>query len=254
MTTAAPQGDPQKPDEIYVGYLPVPRGILLFARIAVVVLLCAAAALAGLWSRAQSDPGSAVWDDGTIRAYHGTVVAAPYAMMVPDDAMLSPIPLLIVEMGKRGGGQRALPFVGQHVRINGWHLQRDGREMIELAPDDDAVVADDGPRASVFEASLGQITLRGEIVDSKCYLGAMKPGDGKTHKACATLCVTGGIPPMLVTSEATTRYVIITDEFGKPMPEPWRSYIADPVQVTGELVNVGGLLQLRVREGGIERL
>jgi hypothetical protein len=82
----------------------------------------------------------------------------------------------------------------------------------------------------------------------------MKPGDGKTHKACATLCVTGGIPPMLVTSEPTPRSVIITDDSGKPMPDAWRIFIADPVQVTGELVNVGGLLQLRVREGGIERL
>jgi len=245
---------PHKSDEIYVGYLPVPRGVLLFARISVLVLLCAAAALAVLWSRAQSNPGAAVWDDGAIRAYHGTVVVDPYAMLLPDGAALSPIPLLIVEMGKRGGGQRAIPFAGQHVRINGWHLQRDGREMIELAPDEDAVVAEDGRRASITEQSLGRVTLRGEIVDSKCYLGAMKPGDGKTHKACATLCITGGIPPMLVTSEASPRYLIITDASGNPMPDSWRTFIADPVQVTGEMVNVGGLLQVRVREGGIVRL
>ena len=38
------------------------------------------------------------------------------------------------------------------------------------------------------------VTLKGEIIDPKCYLGAMKPGGGKTHKACAMRCIAGGIP------------------------------------------------------------
>jgi hypothetical protein len=29
------------------------------------------------------------------------------------------------------------------------------------------------------------MTLTGEIVDSKCYLGVMNPGQGKVHRDCA---------------------------------------------------------------------
>lgn len=49
------------------------------------------------------------------------------------------------------------------------------------------------------------VTLDGELVDSKCYLGTMKPGDGKTHKSCAILCLRGGIPPLFV-SKAAAQY------------------------------------------------
>ena len=41
----------------------------------------------------------------------------------------------------------------------------------------------------------GPVTVSGEIVDSKCFLGVMVPGAGKTHKECASLCLRGGIPP-----------------------------------------------------------
>ena len=45
--------------------------------------------------------------------------------------------------------------------------------------------------------AIGEVTLVGEVVDPKCWLGDMKPGDGKAHAACARLCMEGGIPPML---------------------------------------------------------
>jgi hypothetical protein len=60
------------------------------------------------------------------------------------------------------------------------------------------------------------ITLKGEIIDPKCYLGAMKPGGGKTHKA-RHACISGGVPPMLVTRDASkqeTFYLLTTAEGG----------------------------------------
>jgi hypothetical protein len=38
-------------------------------------------------------------------------------------------------------------------------------------------------------------SLGGEILDSKCWFGAMQPSDSKVHKACASLCVRGDVPP-----------------------------------------------------------
>jgi len=87
------------------------------------------------------------------------------------------------------------------------------------------------------------VTLRGEIVDAKCYLGAMKPGDGRTNKECATLCVRGGIPPMLVhqTAEGRLGYALVAGIDGRAVGgvgEPGGfllPLIAEPVEVEGEL-------------------
>ena len=59
------------------------------------------------------------------------------------------------------------------------------------------------PVSQFDETELGEVTIIGEIVDSKCYLGVMNPGRTKVHRDCATRCISGGIPPMLVTADAT---------------------------------------------------
>jgi len=35
------------------------------------------------------------------------------------------------------------------------------------------------------------LRCRGQIVDPKCYLGVMKPGEGKPHSDCAIRCIDG---------------------------------------------------------------
>jgi hypothetical protein len=81
----------------------------------------------------------------------------------------------------------------------------------------------------------GRTTLEGEIVDSKCWLGVMRPGDGKVHKACASLCIRGGIPPMFVTrTEGAPGISLMTTFDGKAIPpESILEYVADPVRLTG---------------------
>ena len=58
---------------------------------------------------------------------------------------------------------------------------------------------------------LGINSIKGEIVDSKCYFGAMRPGFGKTHRACAVRCISGGIPPVLAATnyEGDVNYFLI---------------------------------------------
>ena len=45
-------------------------------------------------------------------------------------------PLLLVEMGKRGAQARSDAFDGRSVEATGWLLEREGRRMLELAPED----------------------------------------------------------------------------------------------------------------------
>lgn len=250
---------PTRSDEIYVGYLPVPPGYRRFLRFAVPITLWILCALSVVWTRSQGDPGTGVWESGQARTFTGTILAHPYPMLLADDAGEgNPGTILLVEIGKQAGGQRATTFDGQRARVSGWILHRDGRTMLELEPGDAAIVADASgtPRSPASPSSRGRITLRGEIIDSKCFLGAMKPGHGKTHKECATLCVKGGIPPMLVTRDAAGQrvYYLLTNRDGGPLDDALWPLIADPVEVTGEWVEWEGMRVLRVGAGDVTRL
>jgi hypothetical protein len=100
-----------------------------------------------------------------------------------------------------------------------------------------------GDRVAAGQASSGTpIRVRGEIVDSKCYGGVMNPGRGKVHRDCAVRCLSGGIPPVLVSeNEAgdTTLYLLV-DFDGSQLPrEKFLDRVAEPVEIAGHLINRG---------------
>jgi len=231
-------------DEFYVGYLPMPAGFLRFIRIAVPSLLWVMVLAAAAVALSQRSPGNAVWEDGQPVERIGTLFERPYPHIVD-----GPSVVFLVEQGKRGTQERAKGLDGAHVRVKGWKLERDGRQILELVPEADALRADPGtPASQVQSRSLGMATLRGEIIDYKCYLGAMKPGDGKAHKACAILCMSGGIPAMLVTREAGEAvYTLLADPAGGPVAQNIIELAGEPVEVSGELVEVGPVRVLKVQ-------
>lgn len=242
-------------DEFYVGYLPLPAGLRRFLWRITPSLLIVAAGLAWMLAQAQRDPGAAVWNDAEARAFVGRVETAPYPLIrVPNEDGFETY--LLVEVGKFGGGQRVAPVAGQIARLSGWVLERDGRRMIELEPGDTIHADASLPSADVARLAppapreAGEATLRGEIVDSKCYLGAMKPGSGKTHKECATLCIAGGIPPTFVTRDAAGQrtYYLMTSAAGGALGDWALPFVADAVEARGTVERWGDMLVLKVME------
>jgi hypothetical protein len=77
----------------------------------------------------------------------------------------------------------------------------------------------------------------GEIVDAKCYYGAMNPGNLKTHRACAIVCIKGGIPPVLLVrrKDDAPLYFFLTDPDGLPVNPDVLDYVAEPVEITGDV-------------------
>ncbi|MBX3390874.1 MAG: hypothetical protein KF691_15605 [Phycisphaeraceae bacterium] len=243
----------------YVGYLPVPAPLRTFFKVIAPLLVAGVIAVGLVAARTQRDPGPARWNDGVAQQFRGFIVRTPYpALLVQSESSGGPPSVfLLVEMGKHGAA-RELPPDGSAVNISGWKLDRDGRQMIELEPGSDALKPESATKSINLArpTRLGTVTITGEIVDSKCYLGAMKPGEGKTHKACATLCIRGGVPPVLVTRDAQTRFehVLLCSDTGDPLgPEFW-PFVADPVSVTGELEILAGIKRLRVPSGGVRPL
>lgn len=255
--------------EFYIGYRTLPEGHRSLFRAVVPAMLWLMAALAALMAARMRDAGPAKWDASDRRIFTGRLDVSPYPVLRlatgPGAAAGAAGSYLLVEAGKLGGRAGLEDMDGAMVRVSGSLLQRDGRRMIELAPGPGAVVVTHSAQAAPAEReAMGTVTLRGEIVDSKCFLGAMRPGDGKTHRACAQLCIAGGIPPMLVTRGAGGRYefFLLTTSVGAPAGDTSagapagdavRPFVAEAVEVTGRLHRLDDLLVLRVDEGGIRR-
>jgi hypothetical protein len=81
----------------------------------------------------------------------------------------------------------------------------------------------------------------------------MKPGGGKTHKGCAVLCLSGGVPPMFVTREAAGQeaYYLLTNPEGGPLGQAAVEYVGDPVELTAALERLEDLRVLKVAAADI---
>ena len=103
-------------------------------------------------------------------------------------------------------------------------------------------------REELREHSRTCVTLRGEIVDSKCFLGVMTPGQGKTHRACASLCLRGGIPPALFVEDraGASRLVLLVSPAGDALdPAIVADRAFEPTEMTGRLERTDGWWRLR---------
>lgn len=79
--------------------------------------------------------------------------------------------------------------------------------------------------------------MTGEIIDPKCYFGAMNPGYGKPHLSCAARCIAGGIMPVLKyhTPEGEENYCVLIDN-----DESINEYI---INYAGTTVSIKGKFQ-----------
>ena len=256
-------------DDFFIGWLPMPQNYARFLRPVAVLLIGAAAAVGAGVAVLQPDPGPGRWDSDNVATFDGLVFTRPCAMLlaVGDKAGDPPRTILLVEDGKFGALPRVMRLVqgrtgGVAVRARGTMLHRDGRQMLELAEGDDGLRPLTSEEAAKLPAlnwseppTSGPIKLVGEIIDSKCYLGAMKPGGGKTHKACAMLCISGGIPPMLVTRDADKHetFYLLTTSDGGPANDMVLPFVGDLVDVSGLVERIGDLDVVKLNVDGIRR-
>ncbi|HQR05283.1 MAG TPA: hypothetical protein PLN21_00600 [Gemmatales bacterium] len=246
-----------KPDDFFIGWLPTPARYTQFLRPIILAALFTFLGIGLLVPSSQQSTGSAQWNEGDEVTLTGTVDMLPYAILRVQDQKLGNKTVFVVEMGKQGSHARLAAYQNQSVSLRGALLHRDERWMLELADEPNSIQAKPSVQAIPRPAlhSLGTQTLRGEIVDSKCYLGAMKPGGGKTHKACAVLCLKGGIPPMFVTRDAQMfeTYYLLTSIDGSALSADCYSYVGDRIEVQGQVEQQGDLKLLRLDAQNIRR-
>ncbi|SEB45419.1 hypothetical protein SAMN04489761_0814 [Tenacibaculum sp. MAR_2009_124] len=122
---------------------------------------------------------------------------------------------------------------GQTLTIEGNLIFYNGKTLLQVI-DENKVSLTSGKGNLPQKTTIGEAVLKGEIVDPKCYFGVMKPGFGKIHRSCAIRCISGGIPPVFVSTQKNiSEYYLLTDLDGKPINQEVLPFIGKPSEITG---------------------
>ncbi len=232
----------------FVGYLGIPAKLRLFLAAAAVVLIAGFAALGLSIGATQDDPGTASFQFALgPQTLTGTLEAGPYPILhvsVGTEHIPAGRTVILSGNGKRGVAPRAEPLDGQLVEVTGIALKRGDLDMLQLRGGKKGLrKADQGVGQSQPVKNLGRWQLSGEICDGKCLAGAMRPGRGLSHKACANLCISGGLPPVFVSSAPVDgrNFFLMGTKDGKALGPELLDHVAHYVSVEGEIEQRGQL-------------
>lgn len=182
------------------------RRFLLGASLA---LLGLGAGSAAMFADHALPPGPGHWDQADLRDFQGLLIRKPYlalrtlaldgeprtaflatygkenaATLLPAEPRSGPVTLRASPVQR--GENVILATTERHFAMSAIHLSPD--DLIRLTP--------------TPAVDLGPARFLGEVIDAKCWFGAMRPGSGIPHRACASLCLRGGLPIGLCAGDA----------------------------------------------------
>ncbi len=255
-------------DAFFVGYLPFPERLRRLHRGVVAALALLFVTVAAAIGVSQQPLGAGEYEYGVESELAGLLRVDPLPSIwiastgdgvssAGDAAPITVIPL--VGPGKHGAAPEILAFAGHSVRATGSWIRRGPERLFEIARVEIVPAMSPQTSAAAVELErlpLGATTLRGEIVDSKCWLGVMKPGEGKSHKACAIRCLSGGSPAAFVvrSEKGAVAVLWLVAPSGRPLGRELLDVTGEPVEIAGELVRVGGRSLLVAERSSVRRL
>lgn len=245
----------KKPDPFFIGWSKKPpKSMHGFLYLISAVLVGLAAGLAFTIGSNEPDPGDGrfAWGLGQ-QKFTGIVEAKPYPILrlpAGEAGHNQPHAMIITGVGKRGMQQLAGPLDSQPVDAGGILLKRGDIDMLQVGGRVSLRAAEE-PVPNFTPAppeQLGRWKMSGEICDGKCYTGAMRPGVGLAHKACANLCIIGGIPPVFVTTAPLlgSEFFLLADQNGEPLGPEVQDLVALLVSLEGEVERRDNLMIFKV--------
>jgi hypothetical protein len=244
--------DPEH-EEFFIGYAPpMPPRLSRFVTRTVIAIASAILLWAVTLAAGHVRLEGGTFEFGHPRSFSGTIVERPYPGLRIDgiDSNVEPWPLLVAP-GKHGAHALVAGLEGRHMTLTGTRIQRGSHTMIEVEPASLIRKVSETPSmagtALLERSDKAPVELTGEIVDSKCFLGVMVPGSGKTHKECASLCLRGGIPPALYVEDRAghSSLLLLTGPHGEPIGAPTLQADGEAISLTGSIQRQGGWLVLR---------
>src|SRR5205823_6564131 len=210
---------------------------------AVVVVLTLALLAPVVLAVSQRMIGASVFEWSTQKTFSGILQTTPYPhLFVPRPGNVDGLPRFstyyLVAPWKFGLNREAIAALdGNQVTLKGALIYRGDQTMIETKPEWIQVVEKTSATTPLPQSvPLGKQTLTGEIVDSKCFLGVMNPGQLTPHRACALRCISGGCPPVLLVrqKDGPAIYLLLVSVKGKPVNKQVLDMVAEPLEITGE--------------------
>lgn len=240
----------------------VPKGLRFFLGTVCVVLIIGFAGAAVIVGATQADPDSGRFRfDFGAQNLEGIVIGGPYPALwvtkgtenIPADKVI-----LLNGNGKTGVQGRINQYAGKPVAVRGVLMERGTLKMLQLGGGDQGLSPLQGVDADsvVPQAEpLGRWRLSGEICDGRCLAGSMRPGTGLAHKACANLCISGGQPPVFVSTAPVEGeiFFLMTGPGGEAVSAAILDHTAGLVSLEGDLTRMGNMTVLAVDPDSIAR-
>lgn len=230
-------------DEFYIGYRKVaPPSTGRFVTRAAVAFVLVVTSLAFALGALQDRPSDGHYAFGNVESFEGQILEGGSLPMVAiQDSGESRLAIL-VNQGKHGIPDYARDAINHTVRFDATRIERDGVLMLELAGPDRFEVLDEIAIKVNTPIPLST-TLVGELVDTKCYLGVMNPGQGKVHRGCAAECLRGGVPPgLLVRDEDGSARVVLISVAPEIIDPEWAGRT---VEISGAVRDTGEFTMIR---------
>ncbi|MEL7041896.1 MAG: hypothetical protein AAGL90_10245 [Pseudomonadota bacterium] len=246
-------------EDFFIGWAETPKADRRFFLGAGIGLMLGTGATATAIAHYQHPAGPGDWNMGDIRAWRGIATADPYGMLRTLDLDGTPRTALLGCQGKCGVGAKIGALAGKPVIVQGSLIQRGAHAMIAVIDGPDWIREDTdgkiGDLAFPSPETLLDVTLNGEILDTKCWFGAMRPSQGKVHKSCASLCIRSGLPPAFyVRAPKDQSALMIMTSGGAGHHHDLLPFVADPVSVSGRVQRFGDLFLLDAPVSAIQRL
>lgn len=231
---------PEPSEDFYIGYNATMAPSLARRIRAAAAGLLMLAVLTPLLLLASQQPFSdGIFEFGRTRVVEGWLVEYPYpAVDTPGDG---PAFYWLVAPGKHGAAALVRGLDGRRVRVRGSLIRRDGDAMLQVAADGIETVGTAGVTKPSASVRIRTVTVTGELVDSKCHLGVMKPGEGPLHRDCAVRCLLGAVPPMISVRGARdlpVRLALVRRD-GGPFFSDFSALAGRPLAIRGTLVSQG---------------
>jgi hypothetical protein len=245
-------------DEFYIGWMQkTPRSFALFIQRYLMALVLMVAIVGVLLAANQKKFSNAKFEFGKTTVLEGVYSSQPVPhLRLTNDGKDLLVPL--VGYGKHGAEgiiaevekEKNTVLEGRTITLKGTLIHGEGKLLLQVDKNEDplAAIASESKMDQSKPKLLGTTTLKGEVIDPKCYFGVMKPGEGKVHKDCAIRCISGGIPPVLMmTNEKGERsFVLLVGARGKRLNEAVKDFVGISSQVSGELMQEGDWLIMQV--------
>lgn len=191
-----------------------------------------------VWFQNPVDRGS--YEFGVVKSFEGVIYETPIPRLRLDAGNGKMVDHILVGAGKFGVKTLIAGAHGHRVKFDGSLIVREPFRMIEMNRPETFTIVDQSaaPAPDDDVSSLGKGKFTGELVDTKCWSGVMRPATGKVHRACAIRCLSGGVPPGLLVRDGSGDGVVLM------LAGPQGEALNYDIQLAGTFIEVSGMLEL----------